>query len=151
VKAWQPRNIALAILAGGLIIGCSLWGWRAWERYKTEDDVLLKEHRAQALKVVNSSRFGSQELRDQIASDFLEKIVTTQTCNWSGHSTWNGDEKNPNWFSYTKGSNGMVVTCETSAIDEEGHEDKLVFKWKVTDSRGVEGFEWGYSAFEDFE
>lgn len=109
------------------------------------------ERSAQAVKVVIGSRLGSPELRDQLASDFLERIVKTDACHWSGIPTWGGELKNPNWFSSTKSSNGSLVTCETSVQDEDGHEDKLVFKWDVSDSRGVVGFHWGYSAFQDFE
>lgn len=150
MKARRMISVAGLCVAGCLIVGGSIWGCRAWKNYEATDTKLLNEHRENAIKRVIDSRLGSQALRDSLASDLLEKVVRTEPCKWSGNSTWNGEKKNPNWFSSTKSSDGMEVTCETSAIDENGDEDKMVFKWKVSDSRGVVGFEWGYSALQDF-
>ncbi|HVU48864.1 MAG TPA: hypothetical protein VHD85_22245 [Terracidiphilus sp.] len=151
MNARQVKIVAIFIVVSGLIVGGFLWSSKAWKKYQAMDNKMLNDHRMRAIKVVLDSRVGSQEMRDQLASDFLEKLVTTQPCQWSGQATWNGSERNPNWFSSTKGSDGMLVTCETSIRDDDGDVDRLTFKWDVLDRRGVVGFHWGYSALQNFE
>jgi hypothetical protein len=138
-------------VTGSLVIAGWFWGCKAWKNYEAMDTKRLNERRASAIKQVINSRLGSQGLRDLLASDFLEKVVRTEPCQWSGSSTWKGGETNPNWFSSIKGADGTVVTCETSAIDEDGHEDKLAFKWDVSDVRGIVGFHWDFSPLQDYE
>lgn len=149
MKVRQLRNGAAFGLMLGLFVGCCLWGCASWRKFEAKEDNQLNERRAQDIKVVIGSRLGSPEMRNLLASDFLERITNAKECRWSGDPTWGGESKNPNWFSSIKGSNGFLVTCETTVEDEDGHEDKLVFKWDVSDSRGVVGFRWGYSAMQE--
>lgn len=145
MRAQSFRLVGSLSLTALVLVGASLWGFKRWRRYEVQDDGHLMERQNQAIKVVSESYFGSQEMRDRVASDFLEKDVKTGSCQWAGHPTWNGTPKNPSWFSETKDANGFFLTCDTTTRDKDGEEDHLEFNWDISDGRGVVGFRWGLS------
>ncbi|MGB7072332.1 MAG: hypothetical protein WBD68_06980 [Candidatus Sulfotelmatobacter sp.] len=107
------RLLARLLIGAAIFLAC-WFGYRALKTYGARDTAHLSEHRNQAIQAVLHSRFGSRELRDQVATDYVEQIVRTEPCQWTGFSTWNDEEKNPNWFSSDKGSNGMLIICAST-------------------------------------
>lgn len=132
--------------AGGLVLAIvvfgSIWAPSKWQSSRKAELESLTERKALAIKRVQLSRLGTQELRDQIASEFFGEVTTTEGCDWNAYPTWNRRYKNPNWISETKGIDGFHVICETNARDQ--HESDIEFDYEFVDSFGIVGLKWGY-------
>lgn len=148
MKIRQIRNLVTLLLLAGLLVGGGIWRYRKWRIDDAAEGTRWKESCARAHETVVNSPLFSRELRDQIATEYLEHISKTGDCDWYYYPTWRGRRNNPNWFSKTDGSDGMNVICETSAQHEDGSEDQLVFEWDVYDTR-IAGFKWRYYQIED--
>ena len=145
MKTRQIRNLTVSLLATGLLVGGSVWRYSKWRVDGAAEEKRWEKRCAHAHDAVVGSRLFSKDLRDELASDYLERVSKTGTCDWSYDPMWRTARKNPNWFSKTAGSDGVHVRCETSAESDSDQEDQLVFEWDVSDYRGIEGFRWGYN------
>lgn len=145
MKTRQIINIAAFLMLTGILVGGCSWKYQKWRAESAAEKKRWEMRCAKAHSTVVGSRLFSKELRDELASDYLERISKTGNCDWSYDPMWRSARKNPNWFSKTAGSDGVHVLCETSADGDGDQEDQLVFEWDVSDYRGVEGFRWGYN------
>lgn len=145
MKMRQIRNLLALLLLAGLLVGGCIWRYGKWRADSVTEGNRWEKRCAHAHDTVVGSRLFSKELLDGLASDYLERIAKTGTCDWFYDPMWRSTRKNPNWFSKTAGSDGVHVRCETSAESTDDQEDQLVFEWDVSDHRGIEGFSWGYN------
>jgi hypothetical protein len=134
-------------IAGGVVaaIICGfVWGCGKWQSHRAAEKKRLSEETAWTIKKVQLSRLGNQELRDQIASDFLADATTTEDCDWSAFPTWKGSSRNPNWFGSTKGLDGYRVVCDTNAhCAHDKFLSEILFKWDLDSDFRIVGFKWG--------
>jgi hypothetical protein len=144
----QIRNLLALLLLAGLLVGGCVWRYSKWRADSATEEKRWEKRCAHAHDAVVGSRLYSKDLRDELASDYLERISKTGTCDWFYDPMWRSGRKNPNWFSQTAGSDGVHVRCETSAESADDQENQLVFEWDVSDYRGIEGFRWGYNPIQ---
>lgn len=145
MKIRQIRNLGVFILVTGLLVWGCVWRYGKWRADSATEEKRWEKRCAHAHDAVVASRLFSKDLLDELASDYLERISKTGTCDWTYDPMWRSARKNPNWFSKTAGSDGVHVRCETSAEGAGDQEDQMVFEWDVSDDRGIEAFRWGYN------
>ncbi len=141
----MTKSALSKLIVGGLAVAivCGFfWTRSEWRSRRATEMKSLSGRKALAIKRVQLSRLGSQELRDQIASEFLGGATTTEDCDWHAYPTWNRRFKNPNWISETKGIDGFHVFCETSARNQ--HDSSIEFDYETVDGLGIVGLKWGY-------
>ena len=148
MRSWWWAFVGPVAVAA--VITCTVRGCSAWREFEKGDRQAVEERERRAVEAVKKSRLGAKQMRDDLASDYFEEVIETGECKWSGYATWNGEPKNPNWFSSAKGANGFLVECEATALNEDKDERLIRFQWDVSDDRGVEGFRWGLSPMDEW-
>ena len=139
-------------IVGGLFLSCvafgiCLGGWevhRLWSRHDVADQTKLKSEKQWAIRRVQTSSFGTIEMRTTAASEFFGEQSVIGTCDWSGYPLWHGSFKNPNWWSSIKGSDGFRVTCDTDATHGKDTDD-MTFTYDWSSDWGVTAMSWGYT------
>jgi hypothetical protein len=135
--------IILAVLA--VVFGGSAWEiHKAWSAHNRADQAELEEKRQRAIKKVQGSYFGSDDIRTTAASQFLGSQADVKLCDWSGIPLWHGSSSNPNWWSSSKNSDGFEIIAECEA-DHGKDSDDLSFRYDWSDDWGVTSISWNYT------
>jgi hypothetical protein len=135
------RGVLVFVLLAAVVVG-SIWGYRSYKSLGSEEKRLQDTDKESLIRWAQASRFGSEQWRDQIASDFLGEKATTGPCEWLFVQTWHGSTKNPNWVSIRKGSDGANLICKAYANDR--YRSAMWFEYDFEDGRGIVGLRWGY-------